>query len=100
MALKAALITHAKTLSHHHGVDGIRVNSVSPGPVFVDGGAWEMVRDNMPELYEQTLASIPLGRMADADEIGRYISFVASPAASYITGANCVIDGGMTKTVG
>lgn len=100
MALKAALITQAKTLSHHHGADGIRVNSVSPGPVFVEGGAWEMVRDSMPELYEQTLASIPLGRMADADEVGRYISFVASPAASYISGANCVIDGGMTKTVG
>jgi NAD(P)-dependent dehydrogenase (short-subunit alcohol dehydrogenase family) len=100
MALKAALITQAKTLSHHHGKDGIRVNAVSPGPVFVDGGAWEFVRDNMPELYEQTLGDIPLGRMGSAEEIGRYIAFVASPCASFITGANCIIDGGMTRTVG
>ena len=100
MALKAALITQAKTLSQHHGKDGIRVNSVSPGPVYVEGGAWEWVKDNIADLYEQTLQSLPMGRMADADEVGRYVTFVASPAASFITGANCIIDGGLTKTVG
>ena len=100
MALKAALITQAKTLSQRHGKDGIRVNSVSPGPVYVEGGAWEWVKDNMADLYAQTLQTLPMGRMADANEVGRYVTFVASPAASFITGANCVIDGGLTKTVG
>ncbi|MFK7731786.1 MAG: SDR family NAD(P)-dependent oxidoreductase [Pseudomonadales bacterium] len=100
MALKAALITQAKTLSQRHGAEGIRVNAVSPGPVYIDGGAWEYVKGNMPELYENTLTQIPLGRMASADEAGKYIVFVASPAASYINGSNCIVDGGMTKTVG
>ena len=38
--------------------------------------------------------------MASAEEVGKYIAYVASPAASFITGANCIIDGGLTKTVG
>ncbi len=100
MALKAALITQTKTLSQQHGKDGIRVNAVSPGPVYIEGGAWEYVKNNMPDLYEQTISNLPLGRMASAEEVGKYIAYVASPAASFITGANCIIDGGLTKTVG
>jgi len=100
MALKAALITQAKTLSQRHGAEGIRVNAVSPGPVYIDGGAWEFVKKNMTDLYDQTMTQIPLGRMASADEAAKYITFVASPAASYISGANCIVDGGMTKTEG
>ena len=100
MALKAALITQTKTLSQQHGNDGIRVNAVSPGPVYIDGGAWEYVKNNMPDLYEQTISNLPLGRMASAEEVGKYIAYIASPAASFITGANCIIDGGLTKTVG
>ncbi len=100
MALKAALITQAKTLSQRHGAEGIRVNTVSPGPVYIDGGAWEYVKENMTDLYDHTMTQIPLGRMASADEAAKYITFVASPAASYISGSNCIVDGGMTKTVG
>jgi len=99
MALKAALITHAKTLAKHHGKDGIRVNTISPGPVYVDGGAWEYVKNEMTELYEQTLTKIPLGRMAEAEEIGKFAAFLASPAASYMTGGNYVLDGGMTSKI-
>jgi len=100
MALKAALIAQAKTLSKRHGPEGIRVNAVSPGPVYIDGGAWEYVKENMRDLYDNTMQQIPLGRMANADEAGKYIAFVASPAASYISGSNCILDGGMTSTVG
>ena len=76
------------------------MNAVSPGPVYIEGGAWEYVKNNMPDLYEQTISNLPLGRMASAEEVGKYIAYVASPAASFITGANCIIDGGLTKTVG
>ena len=73
---------------------------MSPGPVYIDGGAWEYVKENMRDLYDNTMQQIPLGRMANADEAGKYIAFVASPAASYISGSNCILDGGMTSTVG
>ncbi len=99
MALKAALITHAKTLAHHHGKDGIRINTVCPGPIYVKGGAWEFVENEMPELYTNTLTQIPLGRMGDASEVASLITFLASPVASFMTGGNYVIDGGMCKGV-
>jgi len=99
MALKAALITHAKTLAKHNGPSGIRVNAISPGPVYIDGGAWEFVKNEMTEMYEQTLAQIPLGRMASAEEVGKFAAFLASPAASYMSGGNYVLDGAMTNKV-
>ncbi|MCL2915486.1 SDR family oxidoreductase [Shewanella corallii] len=97
MALKSALITHAKTLAHHHGKTGIRVNTVSPGPVYVNGGAWEFVENEMSELYQSTLSQIPLGRMGTPDEVGSLIAYLSSPLASFITGSNLVIDGGLRK---
>jgi 3-oxoacyl-[acyl-carrier protein] reductase len=99
MALKAALITHAKTLAHHHGKDGIRVNTVSPGPIYVKGGAWEFVENKMPELYTSTLTQIPLGRMGDASEVGNLITFISSPLGSFMSGGNYIVDGGMCKGV-
>ncbi|MFT5314143.1 MAG: 3-oxoacyl-[acyl-carrier protein] reductase [Shewanella sp.] len=99
MALKAALITHAKTLAHHHGKDGIRVNTVCPGPIYVKGGAWEFVENEMPELYTSTLTQIPMGRMGTAEEVAQLVTFLASPAASFITGSNYVIDGGLCKGI-
>ena len=99
MALKAALITHSKTLSHHHGKEGIRVNTVCPGPIYIEGGAWEFVQNEMPDLYTNTLTQIPLGRMGDANEVASLITFLASPVASFMTGGNYVIDGGMCKGV-
>lgn len=99
MALKAALVTHAKTLAKHNGAAGIRVNAISPGPVYVEGGAWEFVKNEMRELYDQTLTQIPLGRMASAEEVGKFAAFLASPAASYMSGGNYVVDGALTNKI-
>lgn len=100
MALKAACITQAKTLSQIYGRKGIRVNAVSPGPVYDDDGAWAQIEEHMPETFNSTLRSIPLGRMGTPEEVARYVAFVASPAGGFINGANCIIDGGLTKAVG
>ena len=54
---------------------------------------------NMPELYKSALALNPTGRMAAPEEIARGVVFLASPAASFITGTNLVIDGALTKRV-
>ena len=98
-AMKGALVIHGKQLSQALAPQGIRVNCVSPGPVYFEGGAWQYIKENMPELYEGTLAQIPQGRMGSPGEIAQAVAFLASPAASLITGVNLVADGGFTKRV-
>ena len=98
-AIKAALITHAKQLSQALATDGIRVNCVSPGPVYFPGGAWEYIQNNVAELYASTMAQIPRGSMGTPAEVANAVVFLASPAASLITGVNLVADGGFTKRV-
>jgi NAD(P)-dependent dehydrogenase (short-subunit alcohol dehydrogenase family) len=98
-AMKAALITYAKQLSQFVGRQNVRVNSVSPGPIYFEGGAWEMIKGTNPKFYETTLRAIPGGRMGTPEEVARVVAFLASPAASLVTGANVVADNGFTKGV-
>ena len=98
-AIKAALIAHANDLSQALAPKGIRVNTVSPGPIYFEGGSWEMIKHAMPEMYERALGSCALGRMGTPEEVARAVVFLASPAASLITGANLVADAGFTKRV-
>jgi 3-oxoacyl-[acyl-carrier protein] reductase len=98
-AMKAAVINYASALSQKLAPAGIRVNTVSPGPVFVHGGAWDMIKTHMTALYDGTLSNIPMGRMGSPEEVARAIAFVASPTCRFMTGTNLVIDGGLTKRV-
>lgn len=98
-AIKAALIHYAKALSQQLIKKRIRVNTVSPGNTYFDGGIWQNIERNMPDLYKTALAMNPTGRMASPEEIARGVVFLASPAASFITGTNLVIDGALTKRV-
>jgi NAD(P)-dependent dehydrogenase (short-subunit alcohol dehydrogenase family) len=98
-AMKAALVTYAKQLSQFVGRRKVRVNSVCPGPVYFEGGAWEMIKSTNQKMYEATLRAMPNGRFGAPDEIARVVAFLASPAASIITGANVVADNGFTKRV-
>jgi NAD(P)-dependent dehydrogenase (short-subunit alcohol dehydrogenase family) len=98
-ALKAALITYGKQLSQSLGPKRIRVNTVSPGPIFFPGGNWEKIRAAKPELFKAQVEKMALGRFGTVEEVARSVVFLASPASSYTTGANLVIDGGYTKRV-
>lgn len=98
-AMKAALITYAKQLSQEHGSKGVRVNSVSPGPIYFDGGAWDMIKISNEKFYERTEKTHALGRLGTPEEVARCIVFLSSPAASWVTGVNLVVDGGYTKRV-
>ncbi len=98
-AIKAALITYAKQLGQEIGKNGIRVNCVSPGPIRFPGGNWEAIEGAMPDLYNATLGQMALGRFGTPEEVANAVVFLASPAASYITGTNIIVDGGYTKRV-
>jgi NAD(P)-dependent dehydrogenase (short-subunit alcohol dehydrogenase family) len=98
-AMKAAVINYAAALSQALAPKGIRVNSVSPGPTWVDGGDWEMIKTHMRPIYDKILGSVPLGRLGTDAEVAKAIVFVASPACRFMIGANVVIDGGLTKRV-
>jgi 3-oxoacyl-[acyl-carrier protein] reductase len=98
-AMKAALIHYAQRLAYQHAPKMIRVNAVSPGNTYFDGGVWQNVEKNLPDLYKHALSLNPTGRMAKPEEIGRGIVFLASPASSFTTGTNLVIDGALTRGV-
>lgn len=98
-ATKAALIHYAQGLAYKLAGKMIRVNSVSPGNTYFDGGIWQWIEQNNAELFSQALALNPTGRMATPEEVARGVVFLASPASSFTTGTNIVIDGALTKGV-
>lgn len=98
-AMKAALIHYAKGLSRHLAAKGIRVNCVSPGNTYFDGGIWQTIEKNMPDLYASTLKANPTGRFGTPQEVANGVVFISSPAASRISGTNLVIDGALTVAV-
>ncbi len=98
-AFKAAIVHYAQGLAYKLAAKGIRANTVSPGNTYFDGGIWQNIETNMPGLYAEALALNPTGRMAKPEEIARGVVFLASPASSFTTGTNLVIDGALTKGV-
>lgn len=98
-AMKAALLNYSGALAHELAPKGIRVNAVSPGPIFIEGGSWDMIKKNMTALYDSTVKQIPLGRMGTADEVAAQVALLASPRAGFTSGTNVVIDGSFTKRI-
>jgi NAD(P)-dependent dehydrogenase (short-subunit alcohol dehydrogenase family) len=90
-AAKAALESFTRSWAAAFGANGIRVNTVAPGPTRTDG-AVGLLGDGLERLGSAT----PLGRTADPTEIAEAIVFLASPQASYLTGATLAVDGGYT----
>jgi NAD(P)-dependent dehydrogenase (short-subunit alcohol dehydrogenase family) len=96
---KAALIHYAKGLSFQLASRNIRVNALSPGNTYFPGGVWEKIEHGNPDLFQQAMALNPTGRMGKPEEMARAVVFLASPAASFITGTNLVVDGALTRGV-
>jgi NAD(P)-dependent dehydrogenase (short-subunit alcohol dehydrogenase family) len=97
--MKAALIHYMQGLANQLAAKGIRANSVSPGNVYFDGGVWQSIEQNQPELFATALNLNPTKRMATPDEIARTVVFVASPASSRTSGANILVDGALSRGV-
>lgn len=98
-AVKAAVINYVSSLATAMAPKKIRANTVSPGTIYFDDGVWGQRKREMPAVYESALAHNPMGRMGTPEEVANAVAFVASPAASFITGANLVVDGGFTRRV-
>jgi NAD(P)-dependent dehydrogenase (short-subunit alcohol dehydrogenase family) len=85
-ATKAALASFARSWATEYGPAGVRVNAISPGPVYTNAAE--------RELFDSIGKTTVLGRAAEPSEVAEVIGFLASPRASYITGANVPVDGG------
>ena len=96
---KAAIIHYTQGLAFQLADKGIRANSLSPGNTYFPGGVWENIEQNNPSLFASAMGLNPTGRMARPEEIARGVAFLASPAASFITGTNLVVDGALTRGV-
>lgn len=91
---KAAEIQLAASLAREFGPLRIRVNAVSPGSTFWEGGSWHKRSLAMPEVIDDFIKrEFPWGRMGTLDEVASVITFVASPKARWVNGANVVVDG-------
>lgn len=97
--VKAGLLNYASSLSTVLAPEGIRVNSVSPGPIEFEGGVWDKIKNNNNEMYRNMLQRCRLGRLGCPEDVANAVLFLASPAASFITGTNLVVDGGATRRV-
>src|SRR5271168_619290 len=85
-ATKAALASLARSWAAEYGPAGIRVNAISPGPVYTNAAE--------RELFDASAQTTLLGRAAEPHEIADLIAFLASSSAAYITGTNIAVDGG------
>ncbi|HET6518978.1 MAG TPA: SDR family NAD(P)-dependent oxidoreductase [Geminicoccaceae bacterium] len=97
--MKAALVHYASRVASELAPRRIRVNAVSPGNTYFEGGIWQHIERNIPDLFREALAKNPWGRMATAQEVANAAVFLASPAASFVTGVNVVVDGALTRRV-
>jgi NAD(P)-dependent dehydrogenase (short-subunit alcohol dehydrogenase family) len=89
-AAKSGVLAYTRSSALELGRHGIRVNAVSPGLVWREG-----IEDAWPEGVAAFRARAPLGRLGRADEVADACLFLASSAASFVTGANLVVDGGV-----
>src|SRR5690242_13672893 len=97
--IKAALIHMAKGLARQYAKKKIRINVVSPGTVYFNGGIWNQVEQHQPQRFQDALTRNPTGRMATPQEIANAAVFLASPASSFTTGSNLIVDGAISNRV-
>ena len=98
-AFKAAIVHYTQGLAFHLAGKKIRANTVSPGNTYFPGGVWTQIEQGNPQLFKEALALNPTGRMGTPQEMANAAVFLASPAASFITGTNLVVDGALTRGV-
>jgi 3-oxoacyl-[acyl-carrier protein] reductase len=99
-AVKAAEISLAKAMAQQLARDNIRVNSVAPGSILFPGGSWARRQQEDPEGIEEFVRrELPFGRFGRAEEVGAVVAFLASPRASWVSGACVTVDGCQSRSL-
>ena len=99
-AVKAAEISLAKSMAQQFARDNIRVNSVAPGSISFPGGSWWKRQQTDPEgMAEFVRRELPFGRFGRAEEVGAVVAFLASPRASWVSGASVTVDGCQSRSL-
>ncbi len=99
-AVKAAEISLAKSMAQQLASDNIRVNSVAPGSISFPGGSWWQRQQADPEgIADFIRRELPFGRFGRPEEVGDAVAFLASPRASWISGASVTVDGCQSRSL-
>jgi 3-oxoacyl-[acyl-carrier protein] reductase len=98
-ASKAALISYGAMVSKDLAKEGIRVNIVSPGPIYFEGGPWDRVKARAPQMFTAAQESCVIGRLGEPQDIANAVAFLASPVSGFTVGQNLHVDGGFMQHV-
>ena len=96
---KTAIVGYIHGLAIQLADKNIRANTVTPGNTYFEGGVWQSIETGDPAFFEIAVNLNPTGHMGTPEEVAAPVVFLASPAASRVSGTNLVVDGALTRGV-